>query len=206
MCAGNSVGLGNPSPSVFIRARHKTPIAPINVTASDIGLEAAMIHFALPQFLLSPLLDGDMTKDVYPAVGGFKVELTTADPLSKDKVSKTVLPAPLSSSKTGFQLSKLAPSTAYKIRVQSRSAEGTAATALTSAWTLPIEFVTQTGSKSPFCLQFYFLIFSFVLSLGTDKLSFSALHPHQCHHQTRSEVWNSDIELAFCFRPFSCRG
>jgi hypothetical protein len=152
VCAGNSVGLGNPSPSIFIRARHKTPIAPINVSVSDVGLESAMIHFSLPQFLQSPLLDGDMTKDVYPAVGGFKVELTSSDPSAKDKVTKTVLPAPLSSSKSGFQLSKLAPSTSYKIRVQSRSAEGTAATALTSAWTQPIEFVTQTGSKTLFFL------------------------------------------------------
>jgi hypothetical protein len=147
VCAGNSVGLGNPSASVFIRARHKTPIAPINVAVNDIGLDTATIHFALPQFLQLPLLDGDLTKDVYPAVGGFKIELTALDPSSKDKCVKNVLPAPLASSKTGFQLSKLASSTTYRVRVQSRSAEGTAATALTSAWTQPIEFVTQTGSK-----------------------------------------------------------
>jgi hypothetical protein len=146
ICAGNSVGLGYPSPSIFVRARHKTPIAPVNVTVSDIGQETAMIYFALPQHLQLPLLDGDLTRDVYPAVAGFKIELTSSDPLSKDKVIKNVLPAPMTSLKSGFHLSKLSSSTTYKVRVQSRSAEGTAATALTSAWTHPIEFITQTGS------------------------------------------------------------
>lgn len=170
VCAVNSVGLGNPSSSIFIRARHKTPIAPINVSANDIGLDCATIHFSLPQFLQSPLLDGDLTKDVYPAVGGFKIELTMLDPSSKDKGVKNILPAPLTSSKTGFQLSKLASSTTYRIRVQSRSSEGTTATALTSAWTQPIEFVTQTGSKLHLLLSFILLLQSSDVSLDTDML------------------------------------
>jgi hypothetical protein len=179
VCAVNSVGLGNPSSSIFIRARHKTPIAPINVSANDIGLDCATIHFSLPQFLQSPLLDGDLTKDVYPAVGGFKIELTMLDPSSKDKGVKNILPAPLTSSKTGFQLSKLASSTTYRIRVQSRSSEGTTATALTSAWTQPIEFVTQTGSKLHLLLSFILLLQSSDVSLDTDMLlrQFSRHHP-----------------------------
>jgi hypothetical protein len=157
VCAGNSVGFGNPSPSIFVRARHKTPIAPVNITVSDVGQETAMIHFALPQYLQIPLLDGDLTRDVYPAVAGFKIELTSSDPLSKDKLIKNVFPVPMTSLKSGFHLSKLSSSTAYKVRVQSRSAEGTAATALTSAWTQPVEFVTQTGS------MFLFLFLSLSL-------------------------------------------
>ena len=175
VCAGNSVGFGNPSPSIFVRARHKTPIAPVNVTVSDIGQETAMIYFALPQYLLSPLLDGDLTRDVYPAVVGFKVELTSSDPTSKDKVVKNVLPAPMQSLKSGFHLSKLSSSTTYRVRVQSRSADGTAAAALTSAWTQPIEFVTQTGSM--LLLPFFLFFVSFV-SVDTNECSFSSFGTH----------------------------
>jgi hypothetical protein len=182
VCAGNSVGVGNPSPSIFIRARHKTPIAPFNITVNDIGLDTANIHFALPQFLQTPLLDGDLTKDVYPSVGGFKIELTWPDPSSKDKLLKNVLPAPLSSSKTGFQLSKLLSSTTYKVRVQSRSAEGSAATALTSAWTQPVEFTTQTGGKL-LLLLIPLVDVMFVLTY-TDEHFFSSSSAHQCYHKT----------------------
>jgi hypothetical protein len=172
ICAGNSVGLGNPSPCIFIRARHKTPIAPVNVSISDVSQDTAVVHFGLPQFLQSPVLDGDLTKDVYPAVGGFKIELTWSDLSSKDKVTKNILPAPLAATKTGFQLSKLLPSMTYRLRVQSRSAEGSAATALTSAWTQPVEFVTQTGCKTYFFLSFFDAHF-FAL-IETDNFSFSS--------------------------------
>jgi hypothetical protein len=180
VCAGNSVGFGNPSPSIFVRARHKTPIAPVNVTVSDVGQETAMIYFALPQHLQLPLLDGDLTRDVYPAVGGFKIELTSSDPSSKDKVMKNVFPAPMTALKSGFHLSKLSPSTAYKVRVQCRSAEGTAATALTSSWTQPVEFVTHIGST--FSVTSAFFCYVLFLASPQSNVLFSTTHARECHH------------------------